>query len=488
MKNYVNYMNRQTVSEELHSRLLSLNAGSATAVRHTPVRWPRYAAAAACCLLIAGLGIWKLRQPGQESLFVNDAAAPAVSAPVNTAVPAPTAAPAAADKTEAPALNGFAVRSGENGETQFVAVPYVAYPDLTGAPAMARDMAWPEGSYTVELTEDEICTILWGGAERYAYAMENDLNVPWMLFWDGFTVRGSAVYDGRGALLEADLQGLDELGREFYIQLAPGKIPATDIIVSGAEKGEWAGTEYEAWSFRRDRDGEADTRYVFTLLSGDVGVRSAFIIPDDAKTVNGEPGPLSDLFLRWCCAKDGELTLGHLLTNADVPAYRHVAFERGAEAWEEIEFAPYLPAVEPAGFSFEDGELRYQEGNYNQLWLCWTKGYDSVRIRVEFPEGGDDYGRSPVDASDPTAYDVRLYEIPWCDSVPAEYQNSVFDPTFRAEDVSRELIDARGTEKDTGGSHYLFRVLHENGVLVSYDCSGISADAVWALVKDSLPE
>ena len=33
---------------------------------------------------------------------------------------------------------------------------------------------------------------------------------------------------------------------------------------------------------------------------------------------------------------------------------------------------------------------------------------------------------------------------------------------------------------------FLFRVLHENGVLVSYDCSGISADGVWELVKDSL--
>ena len=489
MKNYVNYMSRQTVSEELHSRLLSLNAAPAPAARRTPVRWPRYAAAAACCLLIAGLGVWKLRQPGQESLFVNDVTAPAVPSPVNTEAPLPTAAPAAsaaADKTEAPVLDGFTVRSVENGESQFVAVPYVVYPDLSDAPAMAGDMGWPEGSYTVELTEDEICTILWGSAEKYAYAQENGLNVPWMLFWDGFTVRGSAVYDSTGALLEADLQGLDELGREFYIQLAPNNIPATDVIVSGAEKGEWAGTEYEAWSFRRDRNGEADTRYVFTLLCGDVGVRSSFIIPDAAKTVNGEPADLSTLFLRWCCSKDMELTLQHLLTNTDVPAHRHVVFKRGAEAWEETAFAPYLPAGEPAGFTFEDGELRYQEGNYDQLWLCWTKGYDAVRISVEFPEGGDDYGRSPVDVSNLAAYDVRLYEIPWCDSVPAEYQDSVFYPTFRAEDISREIIDARETAKDTGGSHFLFRVLHDNGVLVSYDISGMSADAVWALIADNM--
>ena len=486
MKNYVSYMDRQTVSKDLHSRLLALNAGT-KAEKRSAVRWPRYAAAAACCLLIAGLGIWKLCQPGQESLYVSDVAVPdpaGVTDPVN-----PTAAPAAsvaADKAETPVLNGFAVKGGEAGATQFVAVPYVAYPDLTGKPAMAGDMAWPEGSYTVELTEDEICTILWGSAERYAYAMENGLNVPWMLFWDGFIVRGSAVYDGTGALLEADLQGLDELGREFYIQFAPNSVPATDVIVSGAKKGEWAGTEYEAWSFRRDRVGKADTRYIFTLLSGDVGVRSSFLIPDDAKKVDGEPGPLSDLFLRWCCSTDVELTLEHLLTNADVPAYRHVAFERYADALAEVQFSPYLPETEPAGFAFEDGELRYQEGNYNQLWLSWIKGYDIVTIHVEYPEDGSDYGRSPVDAANPAAYDVRLYEIPWCDSVPEAYREDMFCPTFRAEDMSRELIDARETAKDTGGSHFLFRVLHENGVLVSYDCSGISADGVWELVKDSL--
>ena len=488
MKYYVNYMERQTVSGGLHARLLALSAPEQTKRKRNP-RILRYAAAAACCLLIAGLGVWKLRQPGQESLYVPDETVTALATPADTVLPVPTAAPAAsaaADKKETPALNGFAVRSTGTGETMFVAVPYVAYRDLTGAPAMARDMAWPEGSYTVELSEDEICTILWGSAERYDYAQENGLNVPWMLFWDGFTIRGSAVYDGAGKLLEAGLQGMDELGREFYIQLAPGKIPATDVIVSGTEKGEWAGTEYEAWSFRRDRDGEADTRYVFTLLSGDVGVRSSFLIPDDAKKVDGEPAPLSDLFLRWCCSKDTKLTLEHLLTNGDVPAYRHVTFEHGAEAWKEADYAPYLPSAEPAGFVFEDGELRYQEENYNQLWLCWTKGYDSVRIRIEFPEGGDNYGRSPVDVADPAQYDVRLYEIPWCDSVPAEYQDSVFYPTFRAEDMSRELIDARETAKDTGGSHYLFRVLYDDGVLVSYDLSGMSADAVWALIADNM--
>ena len=34
-------------------------------------------------------------------------------------------------------------------------------------------------------------------------------------------------------------------------------------------------------------------------------------------------------------------------------------------------------------------------------------------------------------------------QIPWCDSVPEEYRNSVSSPTFRAQDMTREVVAAR---------------------------------------------
>jgi hypothetical protein len=57
---------------------------------------------------------------------------------------------------------------------------------------------------------------------------------------------------------------------------------------------------------------------------------------------------------------------------------------------------------------------------------------------------------------------------------------------FRAEDMTLDLVKARGTEKDTGGISYAFAVLHPDGTLVVYYCDGISAEQVWQLVEDTL--
>ncbi len=56
-----------------------------------------------------------------------------------------------------------------------------------------------------------------------------------------------------------------------------------------------------------------------------------------------------------------------------------------------------------------------------------------------------------ADVNRPEQYDLRLYSIPWCDSVPEEYRDTVSMPTFRAEDMSLAVVEARGHEKDTGG-------------------------------------
>ena len=92
-----------------------------------------------------------------------------------------------------------------------------------------------------------------------------------------------------------------------------------------------------------------------------------------------------------------------------------------------------------------------------------------------------------MDVTRPEQYDLRLYPIPWCDSVPEEYRDTVNMPTFRAEDMSLAVVEARGHEKDTGGLTFSVGVLHQNGVLVEYRCDGLTAQAVWELVEETLP-
>ena len=66
MKRYIEYMDRQTVSPALHAGLLEMGQRVVPVPRRTR-RLPKIAALAACCLLIAGLGVWKLR-PGRAKI------------------------------------------------------------------------------------------------------------------------------------------------------------------------------------------------------------------------------------------------------------------------------------------------------------------------------------------------------------------------------------------------------------------------------------
>ncbi len=91
-----------------------------------------------------------------------------------------------------------------------------------------------------------------------------------------------------------------------------------------------------------------------------------------------------------------------------------------------------------------------------------------------------------MDPARPETYDLSLYPIPWCDSVPEEHRETVNDPTFRAEDMSLAVVEARGREHDTGGMTYSFNVLHPDGTLVSYRCDGMTAQQVWEMVEDTL--
>lgn len=182
-------------------------------------------------------------------------------------------------------------------------------------------------------------------------------------------------------------------------------------------------------------------------------------------------------------AEDGGLYLEELLTSEDIPEWREAEFTNLAQARQEAEFAPYLPAEDISGYGEFYGRLSYQEGRENLLFVRWSRGYDDVEIDV-YLDGKQHYDL--VDISNPASYDRRLYEIPLADTVPEEYRESVWMPTFRAEDMSLEIVQTRGRGKDTGGMSYQFGILHDDGTLVEYSCDGLTARQVWVMVEATL--
>ena len=255
---------------------------------------------------------------------------------------------------------------------------------------------------------------------------------------------------------------------------------------------DYFGTEIAAWTSTSDwnDDGNSETKVTIQALKDGIGVRFVNYGQTDPE---GKDTALdfNSFFVNRTFAGDGiQFTLDHLRTTTDIPDWRTETFSSLEEARQEADFAPYLPASAPAGYGEFEGMLSYQEGVRNTLFLRWSRGYSDVTVRVSLPESGTPQGE-PVDLSNRAAYDVRLYSIPWCDSVPEEYRETVDNPIFRAQDMTREIIAARSRSyQDAGdidGPRINFTIRYSDGTEAEYTSKGLSEDALWAIFSPTLP-
>lgn len=476
MKYYKLYMDRQEISRRSHENLVAL-AGSR---RHTRPVWIRYGTLAACAVLLIGAGMWAflvspmLKPAPEGNPFIIDSASSTAGRPAQ-----------ADDAQNASDCRGFVVSSPDS-ELMLPMVPAIFYPDITDRPEAAADRAYAPGSFTVDLDWEDIQSIFCGasGQPEAGLSASEHLELPWMLFWGGYTVSGHAMYDGQGQLMELTILGEKDLSG-FTLELRLGALPFTCCIDldRGDQSSDVFGTKVAGWSKVYDRDGDGLDDYLCGsefMTQNSIGVRfqNRGNSLEDASLFNS-------LFVRQALAEDGGLYLDHLETAGSVPVWREDEFSTLAQAREEIDFALYLPAREPAGFRAAEfyGRLSYQEGHKNMLFARWSQGYDEVDVCV-YRDGY--HPCNLVDVGRPESYDLRLYPIPWSSSVPPEYRETVSRPAFRAEDMSLSVVEARGRAHDTGGLTYSFEVLHPDGTLVSYHCDGMSAQQVWDMVDETL--
>ena len=156
MKNYRSYMERQEMSTAAHDRLISLDVPS-KAVRRP---WAKYGALAACVVLIAGIGAWRLAPGSAPGPETDPVAAAAASTPVQTEGMAGLQ-PDEAQLVEP--SDGFVVRSwAESDKLTFPMAPAIVYQDVDNIPELAASRAFAPGAFTVELTKEDIQDIFWG--------------------------------------------------------------------------------------------------------------------------------------------------------------------------------------------------------------------------------------------------------------------------------------------------------------------------------------
>ncbi|MCI8422092.1 MAG: hypothetical protein HFF50_00950 [Lawsonibacter sp.] len=366
----------------------------------------------------------------------------------------------------------------QGGEAES-ALPRLNYGSQDGMSSDAASIALPEGSFIRDLTEGDLSALL-GGEDILCTR----------LGWGDAAVSGYCIFTPEGKSWEVTLTGRHIAGgaEDFYavLTLAPDTLPLPCAVspadgvtlcwgveVVGRRGGTYGeGANREVWL--------PESREVEFLAHG-VGCRL---------TVYGREGEgelaetIASRFVRYMIA-DGGVDLDCLtVAPENIPAWRNASFDTLAQARQEADFAPYLPAAELEGYGEFYGSLSYQEGWENTLFVRWSRGYDDVEVCIYL--GGLGKSCHLVDPDQPETYDLRRYPIPWCDSVPEVYRETVSDPTFRAEDMSLEIVEARGREHDTGGLRFSFEVLHPDGTVVSYQCSGLTAQQVWALVEETL--
>ena len=485
MKQYKSYMDRQEISPAVHENLLNLEAGKKSA---RP--WMKYGALAACAALIIGVGVWKL-----------------APAPATTPNPPQSSGQFAAGYTPLPGEKDvvesddlFVVSSpAEGGKLAFPIIPDINYQDITDQSQLSSDAsrAYLPGSFMTNLKKEDIQTIFWGpeGKPQADHPKTEQGDLPWMLFWDGYTLQGRALYDGQGQLMELWLWGEQDRA-SFELELCPGALPFTCCIDAnrGDVISEFNGVSVAGWSQVYDRDGDGQDDYICGsefMTKNDIGVRfvnrnslmRAEYEQDGSMDLGGAQA-FNALFVRQALT-DGGLYLDHLAENENIPAWREESFSTLAQARQEADFAPYLPTAEPKGYNEFYGRLSYQEGHSNSLFVRWSRAgaYDDVEVAV-YRDGY--YSYNLVSPDQPETYDLSLYPIPWCDSVPEKYRETVDRPAFKAEDMSLAIVEARGREHDTGGMTYSFDVLHPDGTVVSYRCDGLTAAQVWAMVEETL--
>lgn len=155
------------------------------------------------------------------------------------------------------------------------------------------------------------------------------------------------------------------------------------------------------------------------------------------------------------------------------------------EARQLTTIGKYIPTRLPAGYVWESGKTYAEEKNSTGAYvsLNWVKGMDSIHLTISTVEWED------VLLTDITAketYDVRLYEIPYAETVPEEYREIFNEPIFAEEDFTKEVIEARmkvvADQGDTNTPRGQFAVLYEDGVLVRFNGRG-TAEEIWEMFQ-----
>jgi len=147
-------------------------------------------------------------------------------------------------------------------------------------------------------------------------------------------------------------------------------------------------------------------------------------------------------------------------------------------------FGAYIPSDPPAGWSFDSARRTHNPAR-NDLDATWTNGDGTLMISASAAGLTPDVDARTVHPDEKAKYDLRLYPIPWSDSIPSNLWDVVQNPVFLPGEITSDVVAARvytAGEPDSGVPQAQFSVLYGD-VLVYIDARGLDAEQLWAVVQ-----
>ena len=155
------------------------------------------------------------------------------------------------------------------------------------------------------------------------------------------------------------------------------------------------------------------------------------------------------------------------------------------EAYAAEVLGAYIPSNIPKGYTWESARasVNAKTGDYESIFLCWTKGMDSIMITVS---KADVENLVVTDIAHKEVYDVSLYDVPYAETVPEEYRVCFDNPIFMQKDISLDLVQSRmkvvADAGDTGTPRGNFSIIYPEGILLDFNGDG-TAEEIWEMLR-----
>ncbi len=155
------------------------------------------------------------------------------------------------------------------------------------------------------------------------------------------------------------------------------------------------------------------------------------------------------------------------------------------QAQKRLPWGDWLPRSAPSATTFSSG------GIDSYALSVWFLNQDYTKeLRVSVYDYTEEQSVRLVDLEKPETFDLRLYEIPYADSIPEEYFDTTQNPLFRAEEITRQVLEARLLPSDEPGDEKQYYghlgVLYPDGVVVEYGSTNVSPEELYQIIDETM--